>query len=223
METRQTQTITCRPGSTQFTALTGDDEISQRRLDTLLELNRETADDRSLYRSERERLDAAMMRNPLNSEKAFAHYGLMLGTLPPFAIFIRYLVEVSPRNSVEPWVIMLMTASILLSTVVGRFSGQVIGSAVRSLEKRSWSSMILIMPFLGFFWGIIAGGAGGFPIFIIGAFFGAILGGMVGALALPAFVVLHRALKRGDVIDQRHFLPLAFGVTITICSFILGL
>jgi hypothetical protein len=189
----------------------------------LLELNREIADERSLYRSERERLEAGMMLKPLNSEKAFAHYGLMLGTLPPAAIFFRYLVEVGQRNGVEPWVIMLMTASLLLSAVVGRFSGQVIGSAVRSLEKRSWSSMMLVMPFLGFFWGIIAGGAGGFAIFIIGAFFGAILGGVVGALALPAFVILHRALKRGDMIDQRHFLPLAFGVTLTICSFILGL
>jgi hypothetical protein len=164
-----------------------------------------------------------MMLKPLDTEKAFAHYGLLLGTFPPAAIFIRYLVEVSPRNRVELWVTMLMSVSILLSAVVGRFSGQIIGRAVQSLEKRSWSAMVLTMPFVGFFWGVVAGGAGGFAIFIIGAFFGAILGGMVGALALPAFVILHRLLKRGDVIDQRHFLPLAFGVTLTICSFILGL
>lgn len=189
----------------------------------LLEANREIAAERSLYRSDRERLEAGMMLKPLAAEKAFAHFGLMLGTLPPFAIFFRYLLEVSPRSNVEPWVIMLMTASILFSAFVGRFSGQVIGTAVRHFEKRSWSSMVLIMPFVGFLWGIVAGGAGGFPIFVIGAFFGAILGGVVGALTLPAFVILHRLVKRGDVIDQRHFLPLALGVTLTICSFILGL
>lgn len=163
------------------------------------------------------------MLKPLDTERAFAFYGLMLGTLPPFAIFFRYLVEVGQRNSVEPWVIMLMTASILFSAVIGCVSGKVIGTAVRSLEKRSWSTMMVAMPFVGFLWGIFAGGAGGFPIFVIGAFFGAILGGMVGALALPAFVILHRLIKRGDVIDRGHFLPLAFGVTLTICSFILGL
>ena len=186
-------------------------------------MNREIADERSLYGSERERLEAGMMRNPLSTEKAFAHYGLLLGVFPPAAIFIRYLIEVSPRNKVELWVIAMMSVSILLSAFVGHFSGKVIGSAVRSLEKRSWSAMILTMPFVGFLWGIFAGGAGGFAIFVIGAFFGAILGGVVGALALPAFVILHRLIKRGDVIDQRHFLPLAFGVTLTICSFILGL
>jgi hypothetical protein len=72
-------------------------------------------------------------------------------------------------------------------------------------------------------WGIIAGGSGGLIIFLVGAFFGAFVGGTVGAVALPAFAVFHRVLKRGDVMEYKHFLPLALGVTLTICSFILGL
>lgn len=164
-----------------------------------------------------------MMRNPLNSEKTFAHYGVLLGTFTPAAIFFRYLIEVRPRNSVELWVITLMSVSILLSAIVGHFSGKLVGTLVRTFERRSWSSMIVTMPLIGLLWGIIAGGAGGFMIFVIGAFFGAIVGGAVGALALPAFVMLHRLLKRGDLIEQGHFLPLAFGITLTICTFILGL
>jgi hypothetical protein len=223
METRQTQTITYRPNSTQFTAVTGDDEMGQRRLDVLLELNREIADERSLYGSERERLEAGMMLNPLGPERAFAYYGLMLGTFPPAAIFARWLTSVNFNDPAPVWVMGILVLVILVSGFVGSFSGKLVGRAVRNLEKRSWSSMVLIMPFVGLLWGIVAGGAGGLIIFVIGAFFGAFLGGIVGALALPAFVVLHRLLKRGDVIDQRHFLPLAFGVTLTICSFILGL
>jgi hypothetical protein len=223
METRQTQTITYRPIGTQFTALTGDDEISQRRLNILLELNREIADERSLYRSERERLEAGMMLKPLDTERALAFYGLMLGILPPAAIFARWLTSASFQNPPPVWVVGIMTIVVLLSGLVGCVSGRVVGRAVRHFEKRSWSAMILTMPFIGLLWGMTAGGAGGLIIFVVGAFFGAFLGGMVGALALPAFVILHRLIKRGDDIDQRHFLPLAFGVTLTICSFILGL
>jgi hypothetical protein len=186
-------------------------------------LNRGIADERSLYKSERERLEAAMMRNPLSSERAFAYYGLMIGTLPPATIFAKWLFSVNFNDPAPVWVIGMLTFAVLLSGIVGSFSGKVVGRGVRNFEKRSWSSMVLITPFVGFLWGMVAGGAGGFMIFVIGAFFGAILGGMVGAVALPAFVILHRLLKRGDMIDQRHFLPLAFGVTFAICSFILGL
>jgi hypothetical protein len=93
----------------------------------------------------------------------------------------------------------------------------------RNIEARSWSVMLLLAPLIGLTWGIISGGAGGVIIFVIGALFGAILGGAVGMVALPAFAVFHRLLKRGDMIERRHFLPLAFGITFTICSFILGL
>ncbi len=80
------------------------------------------------------------------------------------------------------------------------------------IENYSWWAMLFLLPFVGVFWGILAGGAGGIIILIIGAFFGAILGAMVGSAALPAFTVFHRLLKKGDMIDRKHFLPLAFGI-----------
>jgi hypothetical protein len=79
------------------------------------------------------------------------------------------------------------------------------------------------MPFLGWFWGMIAGGSGGIVILIVGAFFGAVIGGLVGLFALPVFTIFHRLLKKGELIDRRHFLPLAFGITFIVCGFILGL
>jgi hypothetical protein len=83
--------------------------------------------------------------------------------------------------------------------------------------------MVFALPFRGVLWGIITGGAGGIIVFFIGAFFGALLGSMVGSVALPAFTVFHRLLKKGDLMDARHFLPIGFGVTFIICALILGL
>jgi len=83
--------------------------------------------------------------------------------------------------------------------------------------------MILLSPFIGILWGIMAGGAGGVIIFLVGAIFGAFIGGMVGGAALPLFLIFHRLLRKGEFIEQKHFLPIAFGITFTICSFILGL
>ena len=83
--------------------------------------------------------------------------------------------------------------------------------------------MVLALPFVGILWGVIAGGAGGAIIFIVGAFFGALLGASVGGFALPFFVIFHRLFKSGDKIDRKHFLPLAFGVSFIISAFFLGL
>jgi len=87
----------------------------------------------------------------------------------------------------------------------------------------SWSYMLFSLPFVGMLWGILAGGAGGIIIFVIGAIFGAALGGAVGMAALPALAVFHRLLKKGDQLDRKHFLPIAFGIIFTISAFILGL
>ncbi len=83
--------------------------------------------------------------------------------------------------------------------------------------------MILALPFVGILWGILSGGAGGAVILLFGAIFGAILGGIVGSFALPVFTILHRLLKKGDQIERKHFLPLAFGITFIISAFMLGL
>lgn len=172
-----------------------------------------------MYRSDKEKLESELMKNPLSLEKAFSYFGLILGAFPPAAMFIRFAID----GRLDGWVFGVMFIINLISAVVGFFSGKVVGKAIRAFEKLSWLPMILALPFLGLLWGMISGGAGGIIVFVFGAFFGAILGGLVGGFALPVFTIFHRLLKKGENIELKHFLPLAFGVTFIICGFILGL
>ena len=182
-------------------------------------MNAETAREKAMYRNDREKLEAGMMKNPLELEKTFSYFGLLLGIFPPAAMFIRFAIDAR----VDGWVFGVMFIINLISAVVGFFSGKLVAKIVRPAENLSWSSMLLILPLIGLLWGIITGAAGGVIVFVFGAFFGALLGGIVGSLALPFFTVFHRLLKRGESIELKHFLPVAFGVTFVICGFILGL
>jgi hypothetical protein len=168
-------------------------------------------------------MEADLMKTPLTLEKTFAYFGLLLGTFPPAAFFIRLVADSGMLNSDGAWLLGVFFIVNLISAVVGYFSGKFIARSVRELEKFSWLAMLTIAPFVGMVWGIIAGGAGGVIIFVFGAVFGALLGSLVGGAALPIFAVFHRLLKKGEMIELKHFLPLAFGITFTICSFILGL
>jgi hypothetical protein len=159
----------------------------------------------------------------MSAEKTFAYFGLLLGTFPPLAIFIKFFSEKGIFRTEDFWVLGVIAIINLITAIVGYFSGKAVGKIVRELEKSSWSYMIFSLPFIGILWGIMAGGAGGIIIFVVGAFFGAVLGAMVGSVALPAFTIFHRLLKKGDQFESQHFLPLAFGIALVISAFILGL
>ena len=223
MESARTQTATHRNDFNPFINDGGSDEITLRRLDTLLALNAETSREKAMFRSERERMEADLMKNPLTEKQAFAYFGLMLGTFPPAAIFARILTDAGSLHGEDYWLIGVLAIVNLISAIVGYFSGKLIGRMVASLEKSSWTKMLLALPFVGILWGILAGGAGGIIIFVVGAVFGAMLGAAVGSVALPVFAIFHRLLKTGEFIDRRQFLPLAFGITLIISAFILGL
>lgn len=199
------------------------DEFVCQRLDLLLQKNLEFAREKSLYATEREKLEAALMKNPVSIEKTFRRFGLMLGIFPPAALFAHFLMDGRFFQGGDVWFLGVLAIVNLISAVVGFSSGKFIGKLVFELEKGSWSRMLLTLPFIGIFWGMIAGGAAGIIIFGIGAFFGAMVGSLVGAAALPFFSIFHRLLKRGDEIENKHFLPLAFGVTFIISAFFLGL
>jgi len=219
MENRETKTAYREQSLNQFSNYDRDGELVQQRLNTLLAINAETARQKSMYSSDREKLEAEMMLNPFSLEQTFSYFGLLLGIFPPAALFVRFAIDAR----VDAWVFGVMFVINMISAVVGFFSGKVVAKTIRELEKTSWLKMILVVPFIGLLWGIVTGAAGGIVVFIIGAFFGAILGGIVGSAALPAFTVLHRLLKHGESIERKHFLPLAFGITFIICGFILGL
>jgi hypothetical protein len=199
-----------------------DAELTRKRLDILLAANANTAREKSLYASAKEKTEAESMKHPLSHKEAFAYLGFLLGALPPAAFLIR---SFSGRNfrPEDAWLLGIFIVVNIVSAIVGYFSGKLVGTIVRESERLSWTKMILILPFIGIMWGILAGGAGGVVIFIIGAFFGAFLGALVGCVGLPLFAVFHRLLKRGDKIELKHFLPLAFGTSLVVSAFILGL
>ena len=84
-------------------------------------------------------------------------------------------------------------------------------------------TLIGLSVFIGALWGIAAGGLGGLFLFLIGSFFGAVIGGLVGAIALPAFLIPYNSVREGEAVALSHFMPIAVGVTATICAAILRL
>ncbi|MEP7074329.1 MAG: hypothetical protein ABI878_00850 [Acidobacteriota bacterium] len=217
-----TQTVSRQPHLSEVDFSIDDDEPARRRLDVLLAATAETARIKRSFQNDAEEFEASLMRRPLSSKQAFSYFGLMLGVFTPATMFGRvFLNNGMPPN--ESWVIGILLIINVVSAVVGYFSGKLIGHMVSAAEKYRWPTMLTLLPLIGILWGIMAGGAGGFIVFIVGSFFGAILGAAVGAVAVPAFTLFHRLLRRGDMIETKHFLPLAFGVTFAICSFILGL
>ena len=170
-----------------------------------------------------ERLEAELMMRPLSPEKVFARFGLMLGAFPPAAIFGRLFLGKGVFRLEDVWIFGVVLVICLIASTVGYFTGKKVGRAVARLETTTWTRMLLALPLVGAVWGIAAGAAGGVIIFVFGAFFGAVAGGAVGAVALPAFTIFHRLLKTEDRIEEKHFLPLAVGTTLAISAFFLGL
>lgn len=164
-----------------------------------------------------------MMQNPLTDQQVYAYFGILLGVFPPLAIFTRFYMNNGNLRFEDLWILGVIAVVNLITAVVGYFTGKAVGKIVSELEKLSWTKMMLAMPFIGLLWGAISGAAGGVIIFIFGAIFGAMIGALVGSIALPLFTVFHRKLKKEDKIDQKHFLPLAFGITMIISAFIIGM
>lgn len=187
----------------------------------MLALNRETANQKAIFHNQQERFEAELMENPIKTNKAFALFGLMLGTFPPLAMFSKFIFQ--NLKSDDYWLVPLLLFVNFVCATVGYFSGKLVGKMVAEVEKYSWTAMILILPFIGILWGIMAGGAGGLFIFVIGAIFGAVVAALVGIVALPIFTVFHRWLKKGDVIERDQFLPIAMGITLIISALFFGL
>lgn len=221
MENRRT--TTCDRTSSFSQSTIDSSELDLKRLNTLLTINGEIAAEKSLYFSEKEKFEAGLLKKPLNSETVFSYFGLMLGSLTPAAIFAKVLFGEGKISVEDSWIVAVLILVNIVAAFTGFISGKFVGRFISHLESDSWIKMLFLLPAVGAFWGIISGGAGGLVFFLFGSIFGAIFGGLVGLFALPFFTVFHRLLKKGDFIERNQFLPLAFGVTIVICAFILGL
>ena len=223
MDTAQTRVAERQFDFAAFENHDADGALTEKRLKDLTALNAETDRKRALYRSVREETEALTMTNPLTVEQTFSRLGLLLGLFPPAAIFARVFVDANGSDSSEFWILAVALLVNSMSAAAGFYSGRYIGKIVNDLERVSWTKMLLTLPFIGIFWGILAGGAGGMVVLFFGALVGASLGAAVGSVALTFFTVFHRLLKRGESIEGKHFLPLAFGTAFVVSAFILGM
>jgi hypothetical protein len=169
-----------------------------------------------------------LMRHTVSTEKAYALFGLLLGAFPPAAVFARLfgyglgggLMNMDAAGGVLCFLCAVMN---VICCLMGYVMGSAFSRSALELEYKSWIRMFLLMPLLGAGWGAVSGAAGGFFFFGIGAFFGAAVGIPVGFLGFLMLSILHRMLERGGMIETRHFLPIACGITAIVTSFILGL
>jgi hypothetical protein len=185
----------------------------------LLAANAEIARQKTALRRETDEFEAAIMRRPLAPAAAYGWLGLMLGTLPPAAIFLM-LFKYGSQHSFALVGLLLMN---VVCAAVGYQLSKSFGTACQNLETKSWTKMLLLMPFIGATWGIITGAAGGLLFFGIGSFFGMLVALPIGAIAFTLFAILHRLMSRAGQIERKHLLPFAVGVSAIISAFILGM
>jgi hypothetical protein len=177
------------------------------------------------FRDAREEEELLLMRRPIAAREAYARFGLLLGTLPPAAIFLKLFSRalVGPGHGINPSLIFMIFVMNAFCAAAGLFFGSRLSRLASAAEELRWPKMLLGAAGIGFIWGVATGAVGGLPAFGFGAVFGAIFAVPVGMLAFLLFVPLHRLLARGGMIDSRHLWPLACGVVTLIAALILGM
>ena len=198
-------------------------DFTLQRLDSYFETDQKNAGDKPIFYVFDKNLEAAVIKKPVAAVQAFKNFGLILGTFAPAAIFLRAFMNANALRGEDLWILGVLAIVNLVTAVSGYLSGKLIYKLTAKAENLSWSLYLLLLPLIGILWGIISGSAGGAVILLFGAIFGAAMGAMVGAVALPLFAVLVRLIKNGDYVENKYFLPAAFGTAFTICGFILGL
>ncbi len=167
-----------------------------------------------------------LMSRAVSTQHAYALFGMLLGALPPAAIFARLLgygadgsMRMMAADSVMFILCLLMN---IVCCLLGYLMGSALGRGVLKLERASWTRMLLMTPLLGAMWGLVVA-ASGFFFFLVGALYGIAFTVPVGMIGFLLFAIVHRLLERGGMIETRHFLPLACGITTIISALILGL
>jgi hypothetical protein len=110
----------------------------------------------------------------------------------------------------------------VICCVVGRALGGRLGGNIGDQRERAWGMTVLTALMLGLVWALGTGAAGGVIVVGIGAVFGAFCALPVALLGFPVFMLLHRLLSRGGMIEERHLWPLAFGVPSVLAAVILS-
>lgn len=190
----------------------------------LLAANEFEAQQRKLFRNATEEQEMLLMRRPVTTQKAYALFGLLLGALPPAAIFGKMLVRdpYSHTLKVDAAMFFLYLFMNVVSTLVGYLMGQAVSRTAYSAERGGKLVMLFVVGLCGALWGLVTGGVSGGLYYFYGALIGAYGAMPFTIVAFLVFAILHRTLERGGMIETRHFLPLACGITLTIAAFIFG-
>jgi hypothetical protein len=190
----------------------------------LIWLIRQNADEERrarIFRRPREEEQMLLLHRPIPTQRAYALFGMLLGTIPPAAIFYRLFA--SGFEASEAALTLLTCLPMLIACcLMGKHMGARLGQTIDDIERESWNAMIIQSLKAGFVWAAATGATGGVLYFLIGALFGVICALPVGLLGFTLFTLLHRVVARGGMIDARHFWPLASGVVLIIAALILS-
>ena len=182
----------------------------------------ELAENQTLrLRDARREEELLLMRRPVDAKQAYSTFGLLLGTFPPAAIFLR--IGAGGFSHAEYGLIYLFLFMNIICALAGLYFGSRLSRLAATAEDSHWLVTLVGAPCLGFLWGLTTGAVGGLPLFVLGAIGGAVCAVPVGALAFALFLPLHRLLARGGMIDARHLWPLASGVVAVVTALILNL
>jgi hypothetical protein len=193
------------------------------RLQWLLAANALARHETELYRPG-EKDEMLMMSRAVPVEEAFGLFGLLLGTLPPAAIFYKFFGHPIHNDfwGSGHWLLLLLGMNITCA-FVGRKMGAALGKLVADSELYSWTYMLVAAGAVGVLWGMATGSAGGALFFLIGAPVGGICAAAVGFCTFPVFASIHRAVSRGGMIEARHLWPATVGIAAVMSSIILNL
>jgi hypothetical protein len=190
------------------------------RLNWLLASEAEAERRARQFRTPREEREMLMMTRPVHVERAFALFGLLLGTLPPAAIFFRLALPITRDGNDYFWLIFV--PMLVVCAALGRVMGRRVGRSIGEFERGGWVRLLFFTIAAAFGWATVTGAAGGVLFFGIGAIFGVFC---ALAVALPAFIIFttfHRLLARGGMIEARHLRPLAWAVAATAAALVLS-
>ncbi len=220
---RASSTIDATNDPTANTPNTGESagEI-QRRINFLLAENAEYERRAALYRTAHEETESLSMYQPQTTEQAYRHLGFLLGAFPPAAYFTKAHIYSFEPGRGEIGLVLLTLIINLVCIAAGMGFGKVVGRQMEKHHRAPWTKMLVFSVLYALLWALVTGFAGGAVVFIIGGFVGPFLAAPVALAAFPAFAILLRLNERGLFIERKHLLPIAYGISLTISAFILG-
>lgn len=183
--------------------------------------NRRYLSPAELDRAERAHVEVLKMVNPVDLRVSLGRFGLLLGTLPPAAIFYKIITLFGVQNS--PAFLIIATLMLGVTLFVGKYLGMALAPTVAGIGRLRWTSRLVCSIGIGIVWGLVTGGSSGLFAFVIGLPVGAIIGASVGSVAFPIFVSLHKFLSNDGKIESSLLHPIAFGIAAVFAGFVLGL